>query len=153
MAASQDKNYEEEKASQAQAAGDDTDKSLPGDVSYGHGEGVTELAPVDDDGGASVEASGLNPLWQSGTASTDGNGPAVEDVSHVFNEARAQALGVAAQELADGGDVPSNVVLPDDTTVPENNDEAIANLKDSAKSASEDLKASIGDNSKDNSKK
>jgi hypothetical protein len=80
-----------------------------------------------------------NPLWQSGNVSTNDPGPRTEDVSHVFAEARAQALGAAVDAVESGDPHPENVVLPEDDGT-KTNDEAIADLKDAHQAAEADLK-------------
>jgi hypothetical protein len=79
-----------------------------------------------------------NPLWQSGNVSTNDAGPRVEDVSHVFAEARANALGAAIDAVESGDRHPDNVVLPEDNAE-KNNEEALSDLKEAHKSAKRDL--------------
>jgi hypothetical protein len=38
-----------------------------------------------------------NPLWQTGNVATNGAGPTITEVTHVFDEARAAAFGVVHQ--------------------------------------------------------
>lgn len=75
-----------------------------------------------------------NPLWQSGNVSTNDPGPRTEDVSHLFAEARAAALGEAVDAVESGEPLPETVVLPEDGNA-KTNDEAIADLKDASAAA------------------
>lgn len=86
-----------------------------------------------------------NPLFVSGTVDTTGTGgdlaQSVNEISSVFTQARAAALG-AALNAVDGHPegAPESVILPEEE---KSHDEAIADLRAAAESAQEDADAGL----------
>lgn len=96
-----------------------------------------------------------DPLGQTGSVITNGSAGdgagRIEDLAPVFAQSRAQALEAAVEELDDDEPVSTDHVVLPEAEADKSNEDAVADLKASAKAARKDADAQV--NGKDDGKK